>query len=697
MYTQALRSLTLPARSLRTCPGRYLLGPSGARLSADVLDPVPGFRGRLDLIHKMNIPLLYCVEACPDAPVPMQAVWKPHVLSQRYEDDALSFREEKWITWKDQAVSWQVWENLGDTPLRLRLRLPEDAPRNEQGAYAFPVCIHGLQPVMCFAARESWPEGCITLAPGERRELLLAAAVGLPGEEAKLRRGLDGLMGQPPAALLSSQEAAYGRWFDDAPAFTCSDRLLERCWWYRWYILRANLAQPDAGLFRHRVIWEGRSHRMDKTPYQSRGWEFSRLIPLSTPLQALDGRWSRDRATFRDALRSLCDSAGESGAFLVTATDERTKEYAQYGAWALYQYVLCEGDTAFAREVLPFFKRDVEAVLTGHRNDRDLLQIETTHALTGKEYQPGYWYFGGYPDKVRGTKEGYTPLKRVDRSVYTYLNLQGLARLCALTGDSDESRYAALARELREQILLLMWDGEDQCFYDLHAETEEKARVRHITCFDPYFAEITGDRELPGLRKMLEPGLFDLGSGLASTAADCPVFSPSGGWKGDYFKGRDGCMWDGPSWPYTTCSALDGLARQSKRHGHVYDGDFARLLRSYTLEHFRFHDPEQPYLVEFYNSRTGEALSDEPDYCHSYWIELIVRHMAGIEPTEEGFGFAPVTPFVRSFTLERLPLRGHSLDVTYARGEGFTLRLDGQTLYRGDGAEPQFFALPLEH
>ena len=74
MYTQALRSLTLPARSLRTCPGRYLLGPSGARLSADVLDPVPGFRGRLDLIHKMNIPLLYWVEAGPDAPAPMQAV-----------------------------------------------------------------------------------------------------------------------------------------------------------------------------------------------------------------------------------------------------------------------------------------------------------------------------------------------------------------------------------------------------------------------------------------------------------------------------------------------------------------------------------------------------------------------------------------------------------------------------------------------
>ena len=62
MYQQALRHLTLPGRSLRTCPGKYMLGPTGARLSADVLAPVPGFEGRLDLIHKMNLPLLYAVD-----------------------------------------------------------------------------------------------------------------------------------------------------------------------------------------------------------------------------------------------------------------------------------------------------------------------------------------------------------------------------------------------------------------------------------------------------------------------------------------------------------------------------------------------------------------------------------------------------------------------------------------------------------
>lgn len=691
-YDTALRHLTLPARSLRTDPGRILLGPTGARLSADVLDPTPGFSGRLDLIHKMNLPLLFTVEA--SIPVaPMTVTWQPHALHQCYEDDVLSFTEDKWITWEDQAVSWQRWHNRSNRPLCLTLRLPEQAKLTTP--YTFPVSIHALTPVMVVTSRDAWQNGQRWLQPDESCELLLVASVGLPGEEDVLIQRTEALIHTEPQTLLRQQKIAYGQWFEDVPRFTCSDKLLECCWWYRWYILRANLAQPDAGLFRHKVLWEGRSHRMNKTPFQSRGWEFSRLIPLSTPLQVLDARWSRDKATVRDILRSLAGSADESGSFRVMATDERTKEYAQYGAWALYQFVLCDGDLAFAREVLPAFKTDVECVIERHRSKNDLLQIEYTHALTGKEYQPGYWYFDHYPDMVRGTKEGYTPLKRVDRSVYAYLNLTGLARLCTLTGDASAPRYQAMADTLRSQILDKMWNEDDQCFYDLHFETDEKARVRHITCFDPFFAEITGERELPAMTQMTDPRLFALGSGLASTAADCPVFSCSGGWKGDYFKGRDGCMWNGPSWPYTTCMALDALARQSKRHQHAYNAAFADLLHSYTREHYRYHDIRQPYLVEFYNSRTGEALSDEPDYCHSYWLELIIRHVAGIEPTEDGFDFAPVKPFLRAFALEDLPLRGHQLNLRYTDDSGFTLQLDGNTIYRGNGDTRIHFVLPI--
>ena len=66
MYTQALRSLTLPARSLRTGPGRYLLGPSGARLSADAIDSVSKPpRGRSAVIARSSAQAIAALRRTP--------------------------------------------------------------------------------------------------------------------------------------------------------------------------------------------------------------------------------------------------------------------------------------------------------------------------------------------------------------------------------------------------------------------------------------------------------------------------------------------------------------------------------------------------------------------------------------------------------------------------------------------------------
>ena len=231
-----------------------------------------------------------------------------------------------------------------------------------------------------------------------------------------------------------------------------------------------------------------------------------------------------------------------------------------------------------------------------------------------------------------------------------------------------------------------MWDETTGCFYDLHYLTDQKAFVRHIVSVYPLWAGITGEEHLKQLDCLLSPALFARGSGFASTAADCPVYSPSGGWKGDYFKGRDGCMWNGPSWPYTTGIALDALAKQSKLHGHRFDGAFAKYLKEYTLEHFRFGDIHQPYLVEHYNAETGEMLSDEADYNHSFYLDLIVRHICGIEPTDAGMRFEPLDTGLEYFSIRGVNVKGHSVDVYYQRraghydgqDAGYTLLIDGE-------------------
>ena len=70
-----------------------------------------------------------------------------------------------------------------------------------------------------------------------------------------------------------------------------------------------------------------------------------------------------------------------------------------------------------------------------------------------------------------------------------------------------------------------------------------------------------------------------------------------------------------------------------------------------------------PCLVEFYDSKTGAPLSEEADYFHSFYIDLIVRHLAGIEPTEKGVVFHPLRTEKSYFSLLDLHVRGTSVDV----------------------------------
>ena len=693
MTANVKQMLAYSNRSLRKHPGKLLLGPTGARLWADYLDPAPGFSGRVDFIHKLNNPLLFTVRVKGrDALLqPCETVWYPDELRMDYALNGIHFSERKTITWQDEALSLQTWENTSDEPVTLEYILPEGAREGE--IYTFPTQLHGLRIKILFRADPAFREGTLPLRPGEKKTLLFAAAIGLAGEEMDLKSKTDALMDRcpEPEQLLDEKCAEYMRWFADAPEFECADPYLERCWWYRCYILRACLAKPGLGYLKHELFYEGRAHAMAKDAYAPGGWEFSRLIPLSTPLTMTDMRWLRRPETGKEAFRALIDTVNADGAFSVSAVDSNGKEYCQYAAWALYHFYLLWGDKAFIREVLEGYKNDARSVFARHRGANDSLQICYTHALTGKEYQPGYWFFTNqcFPAKVRGMQEGYTPLKRVDSSIYMYLNCLGLSRLCKEIGDGDAAEFALRAEAIKSDVLSKMWDETAGCFYDLHYQNDEKAFVRHIVSVYPLWAGITDETHLRQFDYLLSPDYFARGSGFSSTAADCPVYSPSGGWKGDYFKGRDGCMWNGPSWPYTTGIALDALAKQSKLHGHRYDREFAKFFKEYTLEHFRFGDLNQPYLVEHYNAETGEMLSDEADYNHSFYLDLIVRHICGIEPTEKGLRFAPVDAGLSYFSIKGVNVKGHRIDVYYQKRAGhyaglqagYTLFLDGKDAY----------------
>lgn len=692
------QALEAGRKGLRTLPGSLLLGPTGARLWADYVEPVPGFSGRFDFIHKVNIPLLFAVSPRGLSRFePFTSQWRPSHLYWRHEDRRFAVEEWKFITWDDCAVACQRWTNRSGEEISLRLHTYESAVKARgEGALFGAYAIEAYSYDVAFALTASDPallDGEITLRPGESRELIVACATGIEGRDSReslAERARAWARGGSVAGVVERHAREYAAWFEKAPSFTASDPVFEKTWLYRWFILRHNLADPRHGYLQHPLFYEGRSHKRGKRPFGTGGWEFSKLINLSVPLHLTDARWYHDPGYCEGALKNMAAHPKEDGEFCCMMVDTLLHSFANYSCWAAYLLYLVHRNDQVMRELLPSLKRQMAAWKGAYGNERDELMIEYRHPRTGKEYQPSYWYFHNYPLNPKDP-ETYTPLKRVDRTIYHYLNTLGVAKLCEALGDPDAPSFYSLAEAIRRDVLEKMWDPATRFFYDLHHQTDEKAWVKNIVGFYPAWAEIVDERHDGLIEHLFEKGEFDTGSPFPSTAADCPIYASEGGWQGHFIKGRNGCVWNGPNWPYTTAIALDALARESKRKGHLYDERFGRALREYSYLHFLQRDLAQPYLVEHYSSRSGEPLSDEPEYNHSYYIDLIVTHVAGLSIEEDRIVLHPVDVGLDYFRLENVKAAGHAIAVTYKRpgaagapadlDEGYRLFVDGALVF----------------
>lgn len=712
-------ALVTGRRGLRTRPGTFLLGPTGARLWADYLEERPGFGGAIDLVHKLNIPLLFTVTGV-ELPSPWEARWRPSRLTVSAVSAAgVELAEDKFVTWDDCAVSRQTWTNGGDDPVVLRLSV--DASWIGAGGFGSrAVERHGFTVLALVRPSEPALWDGVTVGPGKRFEVVVAAALGLAETETRdvLERRLDGVLagaanaadgsgGRPavvgstpgevsPHPVVHRQGQSYQRWFDPVPSFGCSDPLLTRTWAYRWFLLRHNLAVPGVGGLPGPLFYEGRAHKMSKTPWDPAGWEFSKLIPLSSPMHLLEARWHPDPSLGAGLWRTLRAAQGYDGLYRSRTVADDFHVYANFLGWASYQYALVHRDTDGAAAMRDSLAAQVRGERRRLATGGDELPIETEHILTGKEYQPSYWAFHDYPADPRD-RSGYTPLKRVDRAVYHYRNARGVAGLTRLLDGGDAGRAAAaefdtLAGAVAADVLAKQWDAGTGFFYDLHHRTDQKAMVRNVVGFYPYWAGIVGDEHLAGFEAALR--LFGTGAPLPSTAPDCPVYSPTGDWRGVYVKGRNGCSWNGPTWPYTNSIVIDGVGATSRRFGHRYDAEFGRLLRSYALLHFRQRDGRTPYLVEHYDSRTGEPISDEADYLHSYVIDLLVRYVAGLEAGPGAVTVDPLDIGLTWFALRGVRVAGHTVDIAYDRDRGLRVSLDGAEVAAAPGLAP--LTVPLD-
>ncbi|WP_036747021.1 MGH1-like glycoside hydrolase domain-containing protein [Paenibacillus sp. UNC451MF] len=684
-------------KALRTLPGALLLGSTGARLWADYLDSKPGFSGRFDFIHKVNIPLLFTItNNLVNSYEPCRTEWFPSHLAMEYAGSRLSLSERKFITWNDCAVSCQTWTNLSGEDLVLKLETYNSSFSLRYGDSlqgGFPIKHYSFDIAGAIVVSDPNLLEEVRLKPGESKELIVCAAFGIEGLDDRdmLNKRAAGYARSEKSAddIVETHRKEYQTWFDKAPTFESSDALLNRTWKYRWFLLRHNLSDPKYGHLAYPLFYEGRSHKKSKEPFGNGGWEFSKLINLSVPLHLMDARWYHDPTYCEGALQNMRAGVDEDGMFCCLTVDTIMHSFANFSCWAAYKLYLVHQNREVITELLPSLKQQISSWKRIHGNNNDQLMIEHKHTRTGKEYQPSYWYFHQYPKNPKDPST-YTHLKRVDRAVYHYLNTLGVAKLCELCGDSDAPLYIKLAEEIKQDIVGKMWDEATAYFYDLHYQTDELALVKNIVGIYPGWAEMIDDRFNGMIEHLFNDQEFHTSCPFPSVSADCPAYSKEGGWMGHFVKGRNGCVWDGPTWPYTNSIALDALAKESKRRNHEFDSQFAHYFREYSFLHFMQRDLNHPGLVEHYNSETGEPLSDEQEYNHSYYIDLLISHVAGLSVEQDRLILDPLDVGLDSFCLDRIKVAGWNLRITYRKpgarahsenidiGEGYRLFINDQ-------------------
>lgn len=166
-------------------------------------------------------------------------------------------------------------------------------------------------------------------------------------------------------------------------------------------------------------------------------------------------------------------------------------------------------DKDFLKEMLPKLKKYYDWLARNRDFQGDNLLTIITPFESGMDWKPTYdipLNFGPKKAdrnlfwKVVGTdfrnfirdydlskiyKSGHFLVKDVGVNTIYSQNLRAMASLCEEAGDAEAKKYEALAKEVEQSIMDLMYNKEDAAFYDCYGKDNEQIKVLTPTIFYP--------------------------------------------------------------------------------------------------------------------------------------------------------------------------------------------------------------------
>ena len=452
---------------------------------------------------------------------------------------------------------------------------------------------------------------------------------------------------------------------EKVPRFQCSDPGLEELYAFRWFLLRFSTTGGDLGYLEHPVVLEGRQ------AYQT-------YCCYSAPFMAFDLAWAVDPKVGYGHLASMTHAAYDDGRFpWYTAPDtnevplhHRSRTGLSLLPHAAWKHYLVHGRKKDLINLYAGLERNVEWWIRDRDADGDGLFVVDHQLETGM-------------DDLLRWPDPELRYEAVDATSYAYANIRAVAEMArVLQNEKDHRRLDAYARKTASALNQLLWDADEHRWRDRHPTTGELSPLLAITTFYPFFAGVGGREHLGVFREhLLSPERFWLPHPVPALARDQPGFGPRK-------------FWQGPSWPAATSHVIEAFVVAAQRHDESLLTEAAELLRRAARNHLR---PRADFH-ERYDPLTGDPLSGFRDYMHSWWIDILLRHVAGMRPGEDRVFDVEPLPMGLGYCVARgLPYHGHAVDIEWsvdAKGSdrgiepGLTVRVDGVVALRDEGFEP---------
>ena len=308
-----------------------------------------------------------------------------------------------------------------------------------------------------------------------------------------------------------------------------------------------------------------------------------------------------DPALARDALRALFSKQRDDGKLLLAVqpgqppreagnnsppTEEDTQP--PILAWALWTQQQDAPDRDFLEEIYPKLVRYVE-------------WFERNRALENGLYG---WRIRTNSDPIRCARGGesgmdnsprfdnVSSMTAVDLCSYLASEYRALAKIARVVGEAgDAPEWLRRHARIAEQVNALLWDDEDQFYYDLD-EQGAFVTVKTTAGLMPLLAGFPdGDRAEALRMHLMNPNEFWAPVPASSVSQDEPCFSYD--------------MWRGPAWPNVNVLLYHGLMDYRFM-------DEARALARATLREIVRHYLRHGCFYEYYDAMAVHEPADLP-------------------------------------------------------------------------------------